>query len=52
MTVAKRGQEMEQVLENVLFPAFRSRIVATQAMLKGVVEIANLKGLYRVFERC
>lgn len=50
--VEKRRQEMEQTLENVLFPAFRSRIVATQGMLKGVVEIANLKGLYRVFERC
>ena len=50
--VAKRRQEMEQTLENVLFPALCSRIVATQGMLKGVVEIANLKGLYRVFERC
>lgn len=52
LDVAKRRQEMEQILENVLFPALRSRIVATQGMLKGVVEIANLKGLYRVFERC
>ena len=52
LDVAKRRQEMEQILENVLFPALRSRIVATQRMLKGVVEIANLKGLYRVFERC
>ena len=50
--VAKRRQEMEQILENVLFPALRSRIVAIQGMLRGVVEIANLKGLYRVFERC
>ncbi len=50
--VADRRQEMEQTLENVLFPAFRSRIVATQGLWKGVVEIANLKGLYRVFERC
>jgi DNA mismatch repair protein MLH1 len=51
-SVAKRRQEMEHILENVLFPAFRSRIVATKVMLKGVVEVANLKGLYRVFERC
>lgn len=48
---ARRG-EMERVLEHVLFPAFRSRLVATKGLLKGVVEVANLKGLYRVFERC
>jgi DNA mismatch repair protein MLH1 len=48
----KRRKEIEYALEHVLFPAFRSRIVATQDMLKGVVEVANLKGLYRVFERC
>ena len=47
-----RRLEMERVLENVLFPALRSRIVATKGMVKGVVEVANLKGLYRVFERC
>jgi DNA mismatch repair protein MLH1 len=48
----KRRREIEYALEHVLFPAFRSRIVATQDMLNGVVEVANLKGLYRVFERC
>ena len=47
-----KTQQMERFLENVLFPAFRSRIVATQSMVNGVVEVANLKGLYRVFERC
>ena len=39
-------------LENVLFPAFKSRLVATNGLSKGMVEVANLKGLYRVFERC
>ncbi|KAK4941767.1 DNA mismatch repair protein Mlh1 [Elasticomyces elasticus] len=48
----RRRKELESVLEHVLFPAFRSRIVATKGMLKGVIEVANLKGLYRVFERC
>ena len=48
----KRRTEMTRVLEHVLFPAFRSRLVATTGLLKGVVEVANLKGLYRVFERC
>ncbi|KAK5210931.1 DNA mismatch repair protein Mlh1 [Exophiala xenobiotica] len=50
--VEKRRKELEHALEHVIFPAFRSRIVATKSMLKGVVEVANLKGLYRVFERC
>jgi DNA mismatch repair protein MLH1 len=50
--VEKRREELSRVLEHVLFPAFRSRIVATNALLKGTVEVANLKGLYRVFERC
>lgn len=39
-------------LEHVFFPAFKARLLATRGMLKGVVEVANLKGLYRVFERC
>ncbi|KAK6381473.1 DNA mismatch repair protein Mlh1 [Exophiala oligosperma] len=47
-----RRNELSHVLEHVLFPAFRSRIVATQDLLSGVMEVANLKGLYRVFERC
>lgn len=51
-SMEKRREEVEYSLEHVLFPAFRSRIVATKGMLKGVVEVANLKGLYRVFERC
>lgn len=50
--IEKRRKEIVYALEHVLFPAFRSRILATEAMLKGVVEVANLKGLYRVFERC
>ena len=44
--------EMERVLEHVLFPALRARLVATKLLLQGVVEVADLKGLYRVFERC
>lgn len=52
VAVASRRTELYQVIENVLFPAFKSRLVATRSLLKGTVEIANLKGLYRVFERC
>lgn len=48
----ERRGEIEWVLEHVLFPAFRARLIATKGLLKGVVEVADLKGLYRVFERC
>ena len=47
-----RREQVSYMLEHVLFPAFRTRLVATKGLLKGVVEVANLKGLYRVFERC
>jgi len=50
--IEKRRKEIAHTLEHVVSPAFRSRILATESMLKGVVEVANLKGLYRVFERC
>lgn len=51
-SVEARRDEMGRLLEHVLFPAFKARLVATKGLLKGVVEVANLKGLYRVFERC
>jgi DNA mismatch repair protein MLH1 len=48
----ERRRQLSYMLEHTLFPAFRSRLVGTKGMLKGVVEVADLKGLYRVFERC
>ncbi|KIW00444.1 uncharacterized protein PV09_07972 [Verruconis gallopava] len=50
--LAARRKHINYALENVLFPAFKARLIATKGLLKGVVEVANLKGLYRVFERC
>ncbi|KUJ06957.1 DNA mismatch repair protein MutL [Mollisia scopiformis] len=48
-----RREEIVKAVEHILFPAFRARLIATRPLAKGaVVEIANLKGLYRVFERC
>jgi DNA mismatch repair protein MLH1 len=48
-----RRREINKAVEHVIFPAFRARLIATKSLMKGgVVEIANLKGLYRVFERC
>lgn len=48
----ERRAQLARMLEHVLFPAIRARMVATKSMLSGVVEVADLKGLYRVFERC
>ena len=50
--IEKRRRELERAIENILFPAFKARLLATKGLLRGVIEVANLKGLYRVFERC
>jgi DNA mismatch repair protein MLH1 len=51
--IKNRRDMIRRVLEHVLFPAFRARLIATKSLMKGgILEVANLKGLYRVFERC
>lgn len=50
--VVARREEVCHALEHVLFPAFKARLIATHELRKGMVEVADLKGLYRVFERC
>ncbi|KAK3064253.1 hypothetical protein LTS18_008828 [Coniosporium uncinatum] len=50
--VVTRRRQLSRAIEHIMFPAFKSRLVATKGLLKGVIEVANLKGLYRVFERC
>ncbi|KAI9825337.1 MAG: DNA mismatch repair protein [Phylliscum demangeonii] len=50
--IAVRRRQLAHALEHIMFPAFKARLVATKDLLKGVIEVANLKGLYRVFERC
>ncbi|KAK1831387.1 DNA mismatch repair protein Mlh1 [Podospora conica] len=51
--VEARREHVRWAVEHVLFPAFKARLVATKELMDGaVLEAANLKGLYRVFERC
>jgi DNA mismatch repair protein MLH1 len=50
--ITARRTQLLRAIENVIFPAVKARLVATKGLVKGVVEVANLKGLYRVFERC
>lgn len=47
-----KHQELNDSLENVLMPIIKKKLLATKNLTKDVVEIANLPGLYRVFERC
>lgn len=48
-----RRQHVRWAVEHALFPAFKARLVATKSLMDGgVLEVASLKGLYRVFERC
>ncbi|KAF2855708.1 DNA mismatch repair protein-like protein [Plenodomus tracheiphilus IPT5] len=47
-----RRKKIRRAVEFAIFPACKARLVATKGLLGGVMEVANLKGLYRVFERC
>lgn len=51
--IITRRQNVRWAIEHIFFPAFKARLVATNSLMKGgILEIADLKGLYRVFERC
>ncbi|CAI4214838.1 unnamed protein product [Parascedosporium putredinis] len=51
--VKERRRNVRWAVEHVLFPAFKARLVATKSLMaSGMMEVADLKGLYRVFERC
>ncbi len=51
--IRARRTHVRRAVEHVLFPAFKARLVATKALTQGtMLEVADLKGLYRVFERC
>ncbi|KAG5513870.1 hypothetical protein PMAC_000492 [Pneumocystis sp. 'macacae'] len=50
----KEREDLIRVLEFVLFPAFKKRLIGTVELLekKRIVQIATLSKLYKVFERC
>lgn len=50
--ITRRREQLSWMLEHVLFPAIRSRLVGTTDMEGWIHEVADLKGLYRDFERC
>ncbi|CAK7228055.1 DNA mismatch repair protein Mlh1 [Sporothrix curviconia] len=48
-----RRAHVQHAVEHVFFPAFKTKLICTTTLMQaGLVEVANLKGLYRVFERC
>lgn len=44
--------ETAKALEDTIFPLIKKRFLATTDLKRDLVEIANLPGLYKVFERC
>jgi len=53
-TLDARGEYLSKVIEIVLFPELKRRFIAVRGLVteKRVVEVADLPGLYRIFERC
>jgi len=49
-----RRDYLLRTVETVLFPELRRRFIAVKTLVneKRVVEVADLPGLYRIFERC
>lgn len=47
-----RRDEIASTLEHIIFPSVKRRLLASKKLLQDIVEIANLPGLYKVFERC
>ncbi|RPA82817.1 DNA mismatch repair protein MutL [Ascobolus immersus RN42] len=50
--VMARKLELDQMIEAAIFPAFKRKLAPSSDLLRAISEIANLKGLYRIFERC
>lgn len=51
-SAGRETRELSLQLENVIFPAVRKHFIAPESLLLEVVQVADLPGLYRVFERC
>lgn len=52
--MSQKETELRSTIENVLFPAFKKRLIATVNLAneKRVCQVANLPDLYKTFERC
>lgn len=43
---------LNAILEHTVFRSLKKRFIATESLAQSVVQVADLPGLYRVFERC
>lgn len=50
--VKNQREHLQHELENVLFPEIKKQFLATKNLVRDVIQIADLPGLYKVFERC
>ena len=51
--MAARRQHVLHAVEHVIFPCIKEHLIVTKHFMeKGIVEVADLKNLYRTFERC
>lgn len=48
----ERKEKIADCLENLLMPIVKRKFLATDNLVRDVIEIASLPGLYKVFERC
>ncbi|KAK9390571.1 histidine kinase-like ATPase [Lipomyces mesembrius] len=48
----KRRSELMDRIDKCIFPTIRRRLLATKKLLGSVIEVADLPGLYKIFERC
>lgn len=45
-------EALNDTLEKSIFPCIKKKMLVPKSLLKDIVEVANLPGLYKIFERC
>lgn len=49
---ARDTNTLDRSFEHTVFPAVRQQLIAPEKLLLEVIQVADLPGLYKVFERC
>jgi DNA mismatch repair protein MLH1 len=50
--IVEPKQKISDLIENLILPVVKRKFLATDNLLRDVIEIASLPKLYKVFERC